>query len=72
MSLFNMDPDTIPRGPFEMLSWRLTSLSKGIEYADMELKMQRMKEREQTSSSYISITYIPTRHYPVRAHRRHP
>lgn len=66
--LFDFDPDTIPRGPFERLQWRLDALSKGIYYADTKLKFERMKERESSGGMIISITIEPEKHFPVRAH----
>ena len=67
MSLFNFDPDTIPRGIFERIDWNCTARSKGVECADAMLKMRRMSERE-SCQPIMTITYVPERHYPVRAH----
>jgi hypothetical protein len=70
MSLFNFDPDTFPRGPFEQIEWNCNSRIHGVECADALLKMRRMKEREM-SQPFMTIAFTPpARHYPVRAHGR--
>ena len=64
------DPDTIPRGPFEQLSWACDARVHGVEYADNMIKMARCEERMQGAGSTITITFEPARHYPVRCARR--
>lgn len=69
MGLFNFDPDTLPRGIFEKLEWNCNQRLHGVECAGAILKMRRMKEREQ-GQPMMTITFVPERHYPVRAHGR--
>jgi hypothetical protein len=52
---------------FENLSWYCNARAHGVAFANLEERVRKCEAEGHRIQETVTISFVPTRHYPVRA-----